>query len=181
MLTKTIGWKKIITLSLCLCFWGKSVFAQENLYLLIMEEVSAYNTNAQEADWITRAILYSSDLCAADPLLVTAVMKVESRFRIDAVSPAGAIGPMQLMPETAAILGVNPYNPLDNIIGGTRYLSEQRARFAGWGTYAITIAVAAYNAGPGAIYKYDGVPPYRETRDYVRGVAAEYHKLAAQR
>ena len=81
------------------------------------------------------------------------------------------------MPDTAAGIGVNPYNPLENIVGGTIYLRNQLDNFSGWGEYAITDAVAAYNAGSGAIYQYGGVPPYAETRNYVVQVADSYAQL----
>ena len=107
-------------------------------------------------------------------------MEAESGFCFSAISPAGAIGLMQLMPGTADMLGVNPYNPLENVLGGASYLRTQLDNFAGWGEYGITYAVAAYNAGSGAVYKYGGVPNYRETRQYVINVAVNYQRLLAQ-
>ena len=93
------------------------------------------------------------------------------------MSPVGAIGLMQLMPGTASSIGVDPYDPLGNILGGTIYLRNQLDNFAGWGEYAVTDAVAAYNAGPQAVYDYSGVPPYSETRNYVVSVADAYNNL----
>ena len=89
----------------------------------------------------------------------------------------GAIGLMQLMPETAESIGVNPYNPLENIIGGTIYLKNQLNNFSGYGEYAVTDAVAAYNAGPNAVIKAGGVPNYSETRQYVVNVANNYNRI----
>lgn len=100
------------------------------------------------------------------PRLVEAVAYVESRFRIDARSKAGAIGTMQLMPETASDLGVDPAKPEQNIHGGAKYLRQMLQMFGG----NVELALAAYNAGPAAVRKYNGVPPYPETRAYVAAV-----------
>lgn len=167
---------------MCFLFSGGKVYAQSDLYSVIYNEVFTYNGNPQEAEWITQAILYASDAHNVDPLLVTSVMEQESHFNINvdingAYSSAGAIGPMQLMPGTANMIGVDPYNPLDNIIGGVIYLKNQLDNFAGWGQYAVTYAVAAYNAGSQAVKDYGGVPPYAETQSYVVGVADKYNRL----
>lgn len=106
--------------------------------------------------------------------LVTAVAWTESRFRQRAVSPSGAQGVMQLMPATARDMGVaDPLDPIQNIHGGTRYLRMMLDRFDN----NLELALAAYNAGPGAVQRHRGVPPYRETRDYVRKIIA---RLAAE-
>jgi hypothetical protein len=100
-----------------------------------------------------------------DPNLVLRVMQTESGGNPYAVSSKGAIGPMQLMPATAKDLGVNPNDPLDNIRGGVRYLAQQLKSFG-----SPELALAAYNAGPGAVRKFGGVPPYPETQRYVDAI-----------
>ena len=105
-----------------------------------------------------------------DPRLVAAVAQTESGGNQEAVSPAGAVGVMQLMPETAAGLGVNPYDKRQNIEGGAKYLRQMMDTFGG----DVQKAVAAYNAGPQAVKEYNGIPPYRETKDYVNKVLYIY-------
>jgi hypothetical protein len=97
------------------------------------------------------------------------VAKAESGFRADAVSPKGAIGIMQLMPATARELGVDPVDPRQNVEAGTRYLSELLLKYKD-DPYQVRKALAAYNAGPAAVERYNGVPPYRETREYIERV-----------
>lgn len=100
-----------------------------------------------------------------DPNVIKAVIRAESGFNADAVSRAGARGLMQLMPSTAMSLGVDPTDPEQAINGGARYLRQQLDRFG-----SLELALAAYNAGPGAVQRYGGVPPYSETQDYIRKV-----------
>ncbi|MDH5672090.1 MAG: lytic transglycosylase domain-containing protein [Myxococcales bacterium] len=101
-----------------------------------------------------------------------AVMRVESNFYVDAISAKGAMGLMQLMPRTAQAMGVvDPLDPRQNVLGGARYLRVLANRYGG----DLVLTVAAYNAGPGAVDKYSGVPPYTETRRYVRRVLTHYY------
>jgi soluble lytic murein transglycosylase-like protein len=104
------------------------------------------------------------------PEFVHSVVKAESGYRPDAVSPKGAVGLMQLMPSTARELNANPYDPAQNVEAGTAYLAELLRQYGG----ASDLALAAYNAGPGAVDRFKGVPPYRETRNYVERVLREY-------
>ena len=107
--------------------------------------------------------------------LVRSIVKAESNGNARAVSPKGAIGLMQLMPATAKQLGADPYIPEQNVDAGTRYLKVLLARYEDKDDQ-VARAVAAYNAGPGAVDKYKGVPPYRETQTYVRRVLNNYIK-----
>jgi soluble lytic murein transglycosylase-like protein len=111
-----------------------------------------------------------------EPALLKAVIANESGFNANATSKVGAQGLMQLMPETAASLGVrDAYDPAQNVAGGARYLRGLLDRFSG----DKRLAIAAYNAGPGAVEKYGGVPPYAETRSYVQNVLASFEQYSS--
>ncbi|EQC63503.1 DNA topoisomerase III [Veillonella parvula HSIVP1] len=105
-----------------------------------------------------------------DPVLLTSLIDQESSFNQNAVSPAGAVGYGQLMPDTAAELGVDPYDPEQNIDGSARYLRQMLDSNGG----NVKLALAAYNAGQGAVNQYGGIPPYEETQDYVSSVMSGY-------
>ena len=113
-----------------------------------------------------------------DPDLAVRIASTESNFNPLAVSRKGAGGVMQLMPGTARQLGVrNPHDVEQNVVGGTAYLRQQLERFGN----NVPLALAAYNAGPGAVIKYGGIPPYRETQDYVRQIMQRLSATSAYR
>ena len=107
------------------------------------------------------------------PEFVHSVAAAESAYRVAAVSPKGAIGLMQLMPATAQELGVNPHDPAENAEAGARYLKQLLLKYKD-SPDPVRLALAAYNAGPGAVDKYAGIPPYRETQQYVERVLRKY-------
>jgi len=136
----------------------------------VLEEIPATAAAAGLVDF-ERLVAEAAQRHGLDPALVMAVVGVESGFQPQAVSPKGAQGLMQLMPGTARNLGVtDPFDPAANLDGGSRYLSSLVARYDG----DLTKALAAYNAGMGAVARHGGVPPYAETRKYVRKVLGRY-------
>lgn len=139
----------------------------------------------QESWRIVLALLHYAHSYRLDPRLVTAVIACESHFNPRAVSPAGAIGLAQLMPQTAReVKSSDPYN-IDLNIRGACYLLKKHLLTYGWSQTAnllppppaLLLALAAYNAGPGAVERYGGIPPYAETQNYVRRVLEEYRRL----
>lgn len=134
-------------------------------------------TLEQRAAPYAKTIRAYSRAYGVEESLVRAVIRQESCFKRKAKSHAGARGLMQLMPGTARLMGVkNSYNATQNIKGGVKYLSQQLKKFGG----NKHLALAAYNAGPGNVKKHGGIPPFRETRNYVKKVMAEYHRLQRQ-
>ena len=124
------------------------------------------NSLSPQADSIRQLVSSSAKRQGVDPKLAMAVAKAESNFDAQAVSEVGAQGVMQLMPDTARSLGVNPQDTKENIEGGVAYLRQMLQQFQG----DPAKAVAAYNAGPGAVAAYGGIPPYGETQEYVKRV-----------
>lgn len=139
---------------------------------------SYYNPrlSAGETEAIARALLGYSRMFDLDPRLIVALVVVESGFQPRARSRAGAMGLGQLMPGTARVLGVNPWDPAQNLYGSIRYLRGNLDRFGWQNTH---LALAAYNAGRGAVERYDGIPPYAETQWYVANVTSLYRRLVA--
>ena len=128
------------------------------------------------ASWMNGYVDRFSRANDLPPALVRAIIKAESNWQRDAVSRKGAKGVMQLMPFTSKRLRVDdPFDPIENIEGGIMYIKELLVAFEG----NLTNTVAAYNAGPAAVRKYGGVPPYQETRLYVRRVMELYRKYSA--
>ena len=113
------------------------------------------------------------------PAIVHSIARAESGYRQDAVSPKGAIGLMQLMPKTAAELQADPHDPAQNADAGARYLRDLLLKYEN-DPHQVSKAVAAYNAGPAAVDKYHGIPPYPETVQYVNRVLKQYEKEQSQ-
>jgi len=142
-------------------------------YRVLIRERSLNISPLQDVGPLQEIIAWTAGKYGVDSDLVKAVIKTESNFNVKAVSRKGAKGLMQLMPDTAASLGVNDcFHPGDNIDGGIRYLSYLMDLYAG----NLSFALAAYNAGERAVAKYGGIPPYAETKSYVRLVLANYER-----
>ncbi|MDH7482202.1 MAG: lytic transglycosylase domain-containing protein [Armatimonadota bacterium] len=132
--------------------------------------------SSQQLDTITASILAFSEHYGIDPRLIVALILAESNFRTNATSPKGAMGLAQLMPGTARGLGVsNPYDPVQNIAGCIKLLRGHLDKHGD-----LRLALACYNAGAGAVKKYGGIPPYRETQNYVRKVTEIYRLLCGK-
>jgi transglycosylase-like protein with SLT domain len=147
---------------------------------LIAESEEAIAPESKPQPTIKEVVSAASDKHQIDADLITSVIHAESAFNPKARSPKGAQGLMQLMPETASRLGVtNAYDPAANVDGGTQYLRQLLLQYDG----DIIKALAAYNAGPGRVQQYHGVPPFHETQAYVARIVREFNqkKLAAKK
>ena len=152
------------------------LITSDDLVRIYKNAIKCFNKKLSEnqADTIARSILGFSYQYHVDPRLVCAVILAESNFRIGATSSCGAQGLGQLMPGTAAGMGItNAYDPVENVYGSVRYIRSMLERTS----FDVTLALAAYNAGPGAVKKHGGIPPYKETQNYVRKVSSIYKQL----
>jgi len=165
-------------------------YSLRDIFSAYRRAIASFNPrlSSSQVDRITNAILTFSARYGVDPRLVVAVVLAESRFRPWATSPKGAMGLGQLMPGTARGLGVqNPYDPEENLAAAIRLIRSHLDKMSGKAAYGeltwsdLALALACYNAGPGAVKKYGGVPPYRETQGYIRRVITYYKRLCGVR
>ena len=152
-----------------MCFTNFPTGNDWDIYIKERTYEPSDDCRTSDFDGLIRQIALSEGV---DPLLIRGIVQVESQFNPRARSSKGAMGLMQLMPETATLMGIrDPWDPRENIAGGTRYFSSLMKRYKG----DIAKALAAYNAGPGAVDTYNGIPPYQETREYVKNVLAIFN------
>lgn len=139
-----------------------------------LRRIKQVTRNRSDEKWDRSIITEAANKYGVDPKLVEAIIKTESNFKPNIVSKKGAAGLMQLLKTTAQNLGVkNRFDPKQNIFGGVKYFKEMLDRFQG----DLKLALSAYNAGPEAVEKYNGIPPYKETQNYVSKVLSYYREL----
>jgi soluble lytic murein transglycosylase len=147
-----------------------------DLYIKEKRTITSSSSKRMPPEEIERVIADIAPRYNVDPSLVISVIEIESGYRPTALSQKGAMGLMQLMPETACDLGVkDPWDPVQNITGGTKYLSYLLKKYNG----DIPLTLAAYNAGPESVQNYNGIPPFQETIDYVKKVLKRLDSLKA--
>ena len=148
-------------------------------YATILRTINPHLQQHQSLRY-ARSLLADSQRSNLDPNLIMALVTVESSWKPTAVSHSGARGLGQLMPMTAARLGVNPRDPSQNLRGAATYLRSLINRFAGRGVDTMRYAIGAYNAGPLAVERFRGIPPYHETQRYVVKVLSQWHTLSVR-
>ncbi len=121
-----------------------------------------------------KLIVQTAQKLGVDPYIALSIAKIESNFNASVKSPAGAIGLFQLTPSTAKKLGVNPYVARENVEGGLKYYQMLYNKYG-----SMDLALAAYNAGPGNVAKYNGVPPFSATKSFIKNIKREYHSFKA--
>jgi len=154
---------------------GRTYAQSSQIYVSYYEAKGSYSSRGKASYQLDMTSFIDNEARKynIDPLLVKLLIKHESNFNPYAVSSCGAMGLMQLMPGTAQALGVSdPYDPYANVAGGTRYFAGQLQRFGD-----LELALAAYNAGPGAVTAWGGIPAYPETVNYVNSILSEYNRL----
>jgi len=135
--------------------------------------ITAGTVNAQTPQENTKKlIIQAAQRIGVDPYVALGIAKIESNFNPTIKSPGGAIGLYQLTPNTGRILGVNPYDIHENIEGGLKYYKKLYVKYG-----SIDLALAAYNAGPGNVAKYNGVPPFNITRNFIKNIKLESDKF----
>ena len=170
------GWAQVLSIGddgAVTTYAGPTVHSSQGATLIAPPEATPVFA-ATPGD-VARLIQESSARHTVPAAVVEAVAWQESRFNHAAVSPKGALGVMQLLPKTASDLGVDPGDLKGNIDGGAAYLAQQLRRYGG----DLRLALAAYNAGPGAVDRYRGVPPYAETQTYVRAILGRLSAASA--
>jgi soluble lytic murein transglycosylase-like protein len=151
----------------------------EARYAAILRAINPH-LKAYQSVAFARSILANAERNRLDPQLLTALVTVESAWRPNAISRAGARGLGQLMPATAQRLGVNAADPAENLHGAAAYLRAMLDRFANRGANTVRLALGAYNAGPRAVEQFHGIPPYGETQNYVRKVLRTWRALGGR-
>lgn len=149
---------------------------------LISATIREFNGDISKegSEKLARLIEGTANMYGVDPYLVAALVSQESGFYANAVSPVGALGLGQLMPGTARDLGVNPHIPKENLDGCVRYLAQNLDTWSHTKD-PVALALASYNAGPGAVARFGGIPPYEETRHYVAVIKSRYGQLRSGR
>lgn len=164
-----------------LALTGRACAGPDELASAYAGALRAFNAqlSPEASERLAQSVIREADAAGLDARLVVALVAVESRWRAWAVSPAGAAGLGQLMPATARALGVDPFDPLENVHGTVTHLARLLRTYGAYPPETrYELALGAYNAGSGAVARYGGVPPYAETRAYVRAVMRLWHRLA---